>query len=74
MHGYGVHGILGGWGWLLIVILFVLLLWFVLRAYGKRQEKGLGVEETALDILKKRYANGEIDQDEYEEKKREILS
>ena len=74
MHGYGVHGILGGWGWLLIIILLTLLLWFVIRAYGKRPDKGLGSEETALNILKKRYANGEIDQDEYEEKKREILS
>ena len=29
--------------------------------------------ETALDILKKRYARGEIGTDEYEEKKRELL-
>jgi putative membrane protein len=39
-----------------------------LIAGGKKEDKG----ETALDILKKRYAKGEISKEEFEEKKKII--
>lgn len=69
-------GGMGGWMvfnmifWLLLVVGVVLLaVWavqkFVTGGSGK-------VEESALDILKKRYARGEISREEYEEKKRDI--
>jgi putative membrane protein len=37
------------------------------------KDRGLRHEETALDILKKRYAKGEINKKEFEEKKKELL-
>ncbi len=64
--------------WLLfrMVALFLLLLALVLViAWGIRWavRDGLGrTEDSALEILKKRYARGEISKDEFEEKKRDI--
>ena len=58
--------------WLVIVGL-VLYLTFSRRGARKPWESGPGLEgETALDILKKRYAKGEISKDEFEQMKRDI--
>lgn len=49
----------------------VLLFWIFLTPYnvpGQRTKK-----ETPIDILKKRFASGEINNSEYEEKKKIIL-
>lgn len=56
-----------GFGWLFMVIflvLVVLCLVFFIRMIsdsGKKEER-----ETALDILKKRYAKGEISKEEFD--------
>jgi putative membrane protein len=57
---YGMHLI-----WWFIWI--VLLIWFFLTPWGYRGRRGK--EETPLDILKKRFASGEINKEEYEERK-----
>lgn len=54
-HGWGM-----GFGWLM-PLLIIGLLFYVLQ--NKKKEKS-----SAQDILDKRYANGGIDQKEYEEK------
>ena len=54
---------------LLILGIVLLVAWAVQRA-GK---SGFGrTEDSALEILKKRYARGEINKAEFEEKKRDI--
>ena len=56
--------------WILVIISIVLLVvWAARKTSGNGHKK---VEDTALDILKKRYARGEINKEEYEEKKRDI--
>lgn len=56
------------WILLLVGIVF-LIIWAVQRIGGSGQSSA----ESALDILKKRYARGEISKEEFEEKKRDIL-
>jgi putative membrane protein len=57
--------------WLLIVVgIGFLLFWGVNKT--KEVEKK-PKEESALDILKNRYAGGEINREEFEEKKKDLL-
>lgn len=58
-HGWGM-----GFGMWFTLILFVLIVFYFLKESTKSQEKGF----SAQDILDKRYANGEIDTEEYQEK------
>ncbi|MBR9706574.1 SHOCT domain-containing protein [Candidatus Pacearchaeota archaeon] len=60
---FGIHG----YGWLfqlLILIAFILIVYWVL--------KGNKTKETAMDIVKKRYAKGEITDKEFLKLKKEI--
>lgn len=61
-----------GFGWLVGLVLIGLLIWVVKIGMDNGRSHGMNSphEETALDILKKRYARGEIDQQEYEAKKK----
>ncbi|MDA8169880.1 MAG: SHOCT domain-containing protein [Nitrospiraceae bacterium] len=69
-----------GWGMGWAGLIFMLVFWIVVIAgvvllvkwtasYGQRRRGG----ESALEILKKRYARGEIDKKEFEEKRKDIL-
>ncbi len=69
--GWG-HAIFGSlmmvlfWGGIILVI--VLLVRWLGAGFGGQQMPPPG--KTALDILKERFARGEIDKDEFEERKR----
>jgi putative membrane protein len=70
------HGM--GWFWPIIMMAFwiavivgiiFLIRWAVLSA---NKDRGYKPGESALDILKKRYARGEIKKEEFEEKKKDL--
>jgi putative membrane protein len=68
----GYYGYGGMFMWMLfIVIIAVVLIYFVVQ---RAKSKGnLGVSgETSLDILKKRYAKGEITKDEFDRMKNDL--
>lgn len=84
MHGWiGYGSQMGAWGWLgpimmvlfwglLIVGLVVLIRYFTVRT---RNESGTGTSRSggaALEILRERYARGDIDKAEFEEKKKTL--
>lgn len=59
-----------GLGWLLWLALLVLIVVAIIRLWPK----GIGGRDEALEILRKRYAQGEIDKDEYEQRRRDLSS
>ena len=65
--GYGI-GIVGLIFSILVIIGLVLLIRYLWESGGARRE-----QESALEILKKRYARGEISKEEFEEKKKDLL-
>lgn len=60
-----------GWGmWFLPLILVILLLYFL--SDNKRRIRN-GDGESAREILKRRYASGEITKEQFEEMKKDIF-
>jgi len=77
MMGYDMMGGgMGNWMLLSMVVSFLAILGLVLLVAWGVQWIGKGgpgrTEDSALEILKKRYARGEISKEEYEEKKRDL--
>ncbi len=74
---YGMRG--GGWGILMMMVSMVLF-WgiiiggIVLLVRYIFPQSGLKVSEDALEILKRRYARGEIEKEEFDAKKRDITT
>lgn len=77
MMGSGFSNMMGGWGgfgifgwlfmllfWLLVILGVVALIRYLAKSVSSRDNK------TPLDILKERYARGEINKKEFEEKKK----
>ena len=86
-YGWGMHHGPMGWGygmpwfghiislvfWIgLIVAIFFLIRWLFVSTRSKSTEITSG--DSALEILKTRYAKGEIDKEEFEEKKKDLLT
>ena len=70
MMGYGYGG---GFMWLIVLVLVGVVIYFLLQA-SKSKGSDVSNIETPLDILKKRYAKGEIDKEEFECKKKDLKS
>lgn len=73
-----------GWGWGWFGVVHMVLWWFLIILgivvlakwlFGGGPGPGRGaVEQRALEILAERYARGEIDKQEFEQKRKDITS
>ncbi len=72
MMGWGGLGILG---WIPMIGFWLLLILGIIALirYLRGSAKTFGRDKTPLDILKERYAKGEIDKKEFEEKKKVLV-
>ncbi|MGM0442999.1 MAG: SHOCT domain-containing protein [Fibrobacterota bacterium] len=70
-HGMNTHGWGMGWGWLIGLIILVGILLIVVKMVQANNGVS-GNTKTPLDILKERYAKGEIDKQEFDERKKDL--
>lgn len=71
--GMMVWGLVSFLSVLLVLFGFVLAVAYaVKRMWGKDSEGASGRDDSALDLLKKRYARGEINREEFDRTKKEI--
>jgi putative membrane protein len=70
MMGYWYYG---GFMWLVFLIVLGVAVYFLLRT-AKLKGPDSNFTESALDILKKRYARGEINKEEHDQKRKDLES
>lgn len=64
-----------GFGWIFMLVFWGLIIWGIFAlvrgvgGHGSHKEHG---EKTPLDILKERYAKGEINKEEFDAKKKDL--
>jgi len=70
MHDFNFFG--GGWmmfvWWFIIIVLVVFAVRALINSTQNTQHK-----DTPMEILKRRYAEGEIDEEEFQKRKNELL-
>ena len=70
MYGHG-WGMGWGWGWIIALLILIVVIWLIIRVVNQNNQSQIN-QKKPLDILKERYAKGEIDKEEYEERKRDL--
>lgn len=75
MMGWGWWGM--GWVfmivfWAFVIIALIFLIRWLAGQSGSRSQQGQG-RDSALEILRQRYAKGEIDKEEFEQKKKDLI-
>ena len=68
MMGYGYGG---AFMWLIVLVLVGVVIYYLLQI-SRSKGSGGSIIEPPLDILKKRYARGEIDKEEFDRKKKDL--
>ncbi len=72
MHFFNGHGWGMGWGWIIGLVLLVVLILFIVKLANQSNRMPRSPEKSPLDILKERYARGEIDKEEFEQREKDL--
>ena len=76
MMGYGFP-FFGGFGWIFMVLFWGFVIWGIIAlargGIGNGHNNSDSNEKTPLDILKERYAKDEINKEEFESKKKDLI-
>lgn len=77
MYGYGYgpdFGIMHAFSWIFWIILIVFLVKMFRHSHGGKGCRGMWCnhDDSAVEILKERYAKGEINREEFEAKKKDL--
>ncbi|MEK7471039.1 MAG: SHOCT domain-containing protein [Patescibacteria group bacterium] len=80
---YGIFNGYGGWGagsmmgWfgggIMMLLFWGAVIYFIVWIVRNNKTNGTESGKKALDILKERYAKGEIEKKEFEEKKKDLI-
>lgn len=74
-YGYGYNMMRGGFGFTIICIIIIAIVVLVVYKLLKNNNvKDIGNRDKSLDILNERFARGEINEDEYNNKKNLLLN
>jgi putative membrane protein len=68
MGGFGM-----GFMWIILIAIIVAVILLAKGYFSPGKEESEAIGESALDVLNKRYARGEINKEEFEEKKRGLM-
>lgn len=84
-YGCGPHwGMMGGWGygygyglahmiiWVVILIAIIIGIVWLVRSLSAKDDRVLPRRRAGLDVLEERYARGEINREEYLQKKQDM--
>ncbi|CDX04787.1 Short C-terminal domain [Desulfitobacterium hafniense] len=70
MWGYGPWGGYGWMGTLMAIVFWGLIIWLCVSLF--RRNRGSHRRDDALNILRERYARGEIDSEEFDRRKEDL--
>lgn len=68
-----MHG-MGPWGWLMMIVFWAAVIYLIVWAVRSSATPDLREEDSALRILDERLARGEIDGEEYRERRQVLES
>jgi putative membrane protein len=73
MGGFGGNSWGMGWWWIIGLIIVFAVVWIVVKGMNQNNNSSNQPErKSSLDVLKDRYARGEINKQEFEERKKDI--